>query len=72
MLLNLVSLCYTQFVAHPYTQKMMGSHFYQTLLAQSQLAFILLSLLTTFCYPLICLAYLLVPYGPLKDFLKIP
>ena len=72
MIVNLVSLYYAQFVAHPYTQKMMATQFYQTLLAQSQLAFVLLSLLTIFCYPLFCLAYLLVPYGPLKDFLKIP
>nr|XP_054773989.1 transient-receptor-potential-like protein [Lytechinus pictus] len=59
------------FVAHAYTQKIMSINFYQGLDINSMM-FPVLSLLTMFGYPVICLAYILVQHPRLKTFLSIP
>ncbi|XP_063969246.1 transient-receptor-potential-like protein [Lytechinus pictus] len=59
------------FVAHAYTQKSLSVNFYRNIDIHSMM-FPVLSLLTMFGYPVICLAYILIQHPRLKSFLSTP
>ncbi|XP_071488004.1 transient-receptor-potential-like protein [Diadema antillarum] len=61
-----------QFVAHAYTQKMLGNAYYRSLQAIGPFLLKLVTVLSIIGYPFICLAYLLVQGEKLEAFLRIP